>query len=189
VEIHDDEFERRNAERVELLAVICKPEVCEKSSMHCGVQGLHAAVKRLLKARHLCNVCNLHAKVADALCGGTGGNDFDTSSCEATSELLETGLVTHRNECPSHGHNGPVLIQVRVFTLYCHGGSPHTFRHSIMGYVFKHNRSGRDIANRLEQQWAFDRFDALVKFFLGFPGTHTHRRLADDRSGIDSSVD
>ena len=124
VEVHNDKFEGREAESRELLAVVCETQVCEQPRVHCGVQGLHAAVERLGKTSNVCNVGHAVPGVANGLRGRSGRHDLDAGASEGFGELEQAALVAHRDERAAHLDLIAVLVEAGVLALNCHARAP-----------------------------------------------------------------
>ena len=108
VEVHDDQLEREDAEVLELLPMGVLAQVGEQPAVDVRVERLHPAVERLGEARDIADRSDGYAGGSDGAGGGPRRDDLDAGEREAACQLLEPGLVVHRDEGASHRTAGRV---------------------------------------------------------------------------------
>ncbi len=105
VEVDDDEVERLDLHVRQRLHVGRDAAVGEDAAVHARVQGLDAAVQHFRGAGDFLDFLHGDARGGDLLGRGAGGDDLDAGGVQALSELLQTGLVVDRNQCPADGNS------------------------------------------------------------------------------------
>jgi hypothetical protein len=102
VEVHHHQVERFDPELGQLPGVGRQPAVGEDAGMHPRVQGLHPTVEALREAGELLDLGDRDPGRGDPGRGGTGGDQLDAGSVQAGGELLQAGLVVHRDQRTPH---------------------------------------------------------------------------------------
>jgi hypothetical protein len=103
IEVHDDEVEGLDLELRQLVDVLLAAAIGQDARVHLRVQGLDPTVEGLLEAGHLGHLGDGHTGRGDALRRRTGGHDGHARAVQALRELLQTGLVEHRDQGSADG--------------------------------------------------------------------------------------
>ena len=107
IEIHGDEIDRRDSLCLDRLHVLRTIASREQSTVHGGMQRLHASVEHLGDAGDVADIARREAGVAQRAGRATGRDDLPPELGEPARELDDAGLVGDGDE---GAHQGASLI-------------------------------------------------------------------------------
>jgi hypothetical protein len=119
VQVAHHQVERGDAEPVELGQVRRPAGVREQPGVHRGVQRLDPAVEALREPGQLLDLGHRHPGRPQHARGGAGGHDLHAGRGQPGTELGQTRLVVHADQCPAD--RPPGVPRMRRGTGMRHG--------------------------------------------------------------------
>ena len=175
VEIHDDELERSDRRRHELLPMVDQPAVGEDPGVNPRMERLDPSVEHLREAGHGRDVGHRQARLAERSSGPAGRHELEAGADEPAPELHQAGLVADRQESTArdrHLRLGPSDIDRDPARVRRDG-----------------QRTGERQRHGPREESMLHRPDAVMERGLVVAGHDRHGLLGDDRAAVERGVD